>query len=594
MKWRTKKEIQKTELDKVFDYIDKDLLLSRICYELNIEKDKLYSYIDEEELKRLLCTILINRDINTKEKIDNLFNNIDECITDPHKLINANTATDIIEKYLRMDNSSIYIYGDYDVDGVISLFILTGVLQRLTTNKVIPIVPERINGYGLSMNFCESLVNSKNENDNILVLTVDNGITKKDEVKLLTDNNIEVIITDHHPSIEGQVPDCLVVDAHNSSINQDDTFKHLCGSGIAFKISQLVNERFNIFDMLNYTPYLAIATLADVMPLNNENMALIQYGLEIINSENCPKGILELKRVCGIDILTSTDILWSIAPMINACGRLGNTALASKLFFENDNAADIAKEIKSLNEKRKEITKEAVKEIKQMNFDDNKVCIIPTVKYPAGILGIIAGKVREEFNKPALVASATNDGHYHGSIRSREDINMIPLLKDMKDIGIIVDYGGHPGACVCTFDIDKIDEMNSYFNKNIMIEDSLLEVFSEEDRILDIDEEITIDHLNEVIYSIVNILPYDNRTYKNPVFALTDLKVVGYKLSKNNPNNIKFTLKEGKKKIEIWAWGFADKYINELGCPDTIHIAGEITKSFMGSYYTFNVIDIMA
>lgn len=589
MKWQTNKELD-TRIHDISSLIDKNKLIARLSYELNIDTKDLFNYITEEELYNLVGSILINRNIDNKVKIDSVLNNIETSITNPHDLVNAKLSADIITTYLKNPNAIIYVFGDYDCDGVNSLFVLVNVLNQLAQCEVVPILPQRSDGYGLNMKFCEYAINNKNNKD-VIVITVDNGITQIEQVKMLKDNGIEVIVTDHHPS-KDIVPDCIIVNPHNATIKQDDTFKHLCGCGIAFKVAQLIQENFNVYSMMEYTPNVAIATLSDVMPLNNENMALIQYGLEIINSDKCPKGLQLLKKAIKIDLITSKDILWSIAPMINACGRMGNTALASKLFFVTDTIEEDILEIIRTNDNRKNITKEAKASMNKMNFDNNNVCIIATNEYPGGILGIIAGKATEKFMKPAIVANESIDGLYHGSTRSYNNINMVELFQDMKSKGIIVDYGGHAEACVCTFSYDKIDDMNNYFNSAIIIEESNDNNISNED-ILNIDEIITLDHLSKVIYAIVNILPCNGKEYNNPTFALTDLQVVGYSLSKKNPENIKLTIKQGKKRQDIWAWGFGSKYIDELKCPSTIHIAGEITKSFMNDSYTLNVVDIM-
>ena len=593
MKWETNKSLDE-KIINVSSLLDKDKLIARICYTLGLTKNELLQRITENEIEKLVSCILINRNIDNQECVNALINDISVSITNPYDLVNAKASADLITEYLKNPNAVIYIFADYDCDGACSGYILADVLRKLTDNKVVLYYPERTEGYGININFCKSIVSDTSvASKDKLVITVDNGITKFKEVKYLKDNGIEVIVTDHHPSKEGETPNCLIVNPHNADVEQDNTFKHLCGAGVAFKVAQLIQENFDVYDMMNYTPYLALATLSDVMPLVDENIALIQYGLEIMNGTDCPKGIKILKEQTKIDVMTSKDILWTVAPMINACGRMGNTALASKLFFVTDTIKEDVIEIIKTNESRKTITKKAQAEISKMNFDDNEVCIVTTNKYPNGILGIIAGKVAENFCKPSIVATLTQDGLYHGSVRSFNSIDMVELFKDMKQQDLIVDYGGHSEACVCTFSLEQIDGMNKYFNDNITIVEDITGDMIGDEPILKIDEIITLDYFSEVIYAIVNLFPCDGRIYRNPTFALTDLKVIGYSLSKNNPENIKFTIKQGKQRQEIWAWGFGSKYIDELKCPSTIHIAGEITKSFMNGSYTFNVVDIM-
>lgn len=600
MKWKTNETITDQKVNQVINNIDKDLLIARICYALNITESELYQQITDDELNLLVASILINRGIETKEDIDKLFNNIGESILAPELLTNAQQAADIITEYCNDPHAYIYIYGDYDSDGVCSTYSFTSMLRRVVKGYINYHLPNRNEGYGLSLDWCKQIVEKHWHEDGayvdkVLVITVDNGITKHIEVEYLKNCGIEVIVTDHHTSKKEELPNCLIVNPNNKEVKQDNTYSHLCGCGVAFKVGQLVLRNFGIYDMMEYVPYLAIATLTDVMPLTNENVAFIQYGLEIMNSDNCPKGIQALKENKNIDVLTANDILWTVGPMINACGRMGDTELASKLFFLDEVAtpSEIVDRINKINERRKTLTKNAQKDIAKMNFDDHKVCIVPTNEYPSGIIGIIAGKVAEQFNKPAIIVSQTKDGLYHGSIRSANKIDMFALVKELYEIGLVESYGGHPEACVCAFSLDNLEAIQEFFdNKDYKTMDDIIENAQEET--ISIDEIISFNHLNEVVYTIVNMFPCDNRKYQNPTFALTDLKVLSYSTSKNNPNNIKFTVKEGKRKMEIWAWGFADKYINELECPEVIHMAGDITKSFMNGKYTLNVKDIMS
>lgn len=601
MKWETNKTITKEKVNEIINNIDKELLIARICYSLDITKEELYEQITEEELCLLISSILINRNIETKEDIDKLFNNIGESILEPELLTNAKEAADIITEYCNDPYAYIYVFGDYDCDGVLSTYLFVSILRRVVKGYLNYHLPNRNEGYGLAMEWCEKIAKQHWHEDTahidkVLVITVDNGITKHKEVEYLKNCGIEVIITDHHTSKKEELPKCLIVNPHNAEVKQDDTYKHLCGCGVAFKVGQLVLRNFNIYDMMEYTPYMAIATLTDVMPLTNENVSIIQYGLEVMNSDKCPLGIKALKENKKIDVLTANDILWTVGPMINACGRMGDTELASKLFFLDDIAtpSEIVERINKVNDSRKTLTKNAQKDIAKMNFDNHKVCIIPTNKYPSGIIGIIAGKVAEQFNKPAIIVSQTKDGLYHGSIRSANGINMFELVKELYELGLVESYGGHSEACVCSFKLENLEAIQEFFdnrNYSSTIDEAIDRLQGET---INIDEIISFNHLNKVVYAIVNMFPCDNRKYKKPTFALTDLKVVSYSTSKNNPNNIKFVVKEGKRQMEIWAWGFADKYINELECPEVIHIAGDITKSFMNGKYTLNVLDIMS
>lgn len=582
MKW------VKNNTNNIINSIDYDSIINRLSYALQINKSQLLKKINLDTIKSIVSNIVNNNKLD----IDFNINNIQKALTNPYDIINLEKAAIKISKYLNNKEASIFIYADYDCDGIMSAYILYSILKEIGCCNIYVYCPERKDGYGINIDFCNKVINLKN--NNILVITVDNGITKKDEIKLLQDNNIEVIITDHHPSKENETPNCLIVDPHNKDTEQDE-FKHLCGAELAFKLGQILKDIYNQLDIIKYTPYIALAILSDVMELNNENIALLQYGMEIINSNNCPPAIKSIMDLKQINILSYKDILWTITPIINACGRMNNTQIALDLFlYQYDyDITDIVKEIDNINENRKKLTKELIESFNMFDFSNDKVCILPLNNCPAGLLGILAGKAVEQFNKPSIVLSSIKDNIYHGSVRSFNNIDMVNLFKQMKNDNLIIDYAGHSEACVCTLDINKLTAINEFFNNNIS--DDLFIISEDIEKELNINSEITLDMINKYVYTLINLIPYDNKKYYNPIYELNNVQVKGYKISKNNSNNIMFTLKEKDKKktIDIWAWGFADKYLKDLKCPEYINIAGEISKNLFDNSYTLQIVDIM-
>ena len=587
MKWQ-RKIITPGKLNKISDSLDIDLIYQRIAYTIGCNKRQLTKYIYEKDVENILASILYNRNISS-DCIKSVLNNIAESITDPHSIINIDSAAEIIKKYLDNKDAVIFIYADYDCDGVMSGYILYTILKGLGKCNVYVYFPERRDDYGLSENFCRKVIEMNN--DNTLVITVDNGITKKEEINLLKKHNIEAVVTDHHPSIKNRTPDCLIVDPSNEE-NFQTEFTHLCSTEIAFKLGQVLKEMYNEYDMIKYTPYVALSILSDVMELNNENIALLQYGMEIINSKNCPPAIKALMNEANIDILSYKDILWTITPMINACGRLNSTKTIADLFlYQYDyDINEIAGEVNNINKKRKEITKDLVKTFDMFDFENDKACIIPLSDCPIGMVGILAGKAVSKYNKPSIVVNQVDGPIYKGSARSINNINIVELFKEMKELGLIIDYGGHPSACTCKFDINNLQMINSYLNSHR--DDTLLNTSEGQEEILNIDYEINLDMINKYIFTLINLFPYDNKKFSPPIFEIKNLQIAGYKISQKNPDNIMFTFKNKSKTVDIWAWGFADKYLNELGCPEYISVAGEITKSFMNKNYTLNIIDI--
>lgn len=542
----------------------------------------------------LMVNVLLSRGLS-KENIRIVMNEYHEAIIDPRLLTNAEEAAKVIASYCRNPKATIIVFGDYDADGVSSTFTMTSSLREVAVCTVEGYCPERKEGYGLSMEFAKKLVAAKFENP-VLVVTVDNGIACAEPVAYLQQHGIEVVVTDHHKAKTEGVPDCLIVDPHNHG--EPDTFKHLSGCGVAFKVAQLVQEQFGVYNMANYLFAVAIGTVADVMPMTLENVALVKYGLEQMNSEHCPKGIKAMKDYLGKDVLTSTDLGWEIGPRINACGRLGNIQLAKELFFLGDHSSDteveeIVNSIERINTERKNFTDKAKKMMEKTEVTDEPVFFMDVTGFPEGVVGIIANKAIEKHNKPVFLMAGEGN-LMTGSARSVGGLNLHEVLQPEQDLGNIVKWGGHEVAAGITIKREKFEELKANISRRVaelMPEPS--EGAEEIEEELLIDEFIEIIHLNESTLDLLNTVPYDNKVIPAPVFALCDVEVVSTSCSKNNPNNIKFTIKDGTGRTDLWAWGFADQY-EAMGSPKRLHIAGSVERNFMNKrQVTLKIVDVM-
>lgn len=598
MRWEVK-TIEQNKLNNISSKINAEFLADRLSYNLNITKDELNKYIDIENIRTLIAILLINREL--EDNVD-ILNKPQDYLINPNKLHNAIEAATRIYEYSQDKNATIYIYADYDADGLNAGYVMKKALQQVAKCSVILHYPNRVEGYGLSLDFCKAVVAEHGNQANVLIITVDNGITKYREVDYLNQHGIECIITDHHTSKKGEVPKCLVVDPHNHEVEQDDTFKHLSGCGVAFKVAQLVQELHGINDMYQYLPYVAISTITDVMPMHTENLAILQYGLDIINSKNCPLGIKEYKEQEGIDYMTCKDIGWTLGPMLNACGRMGDTELGAKLFFGEDGVPmrDIVTKIKSVNDKRKRETKKIVTILNNISDDDNKVFIWNIQKITPGIVGIIAGKAVERFNKPSIIVTSKNNGILHGSARSAQNINLMPIMAILHEEGLITEYGGHAEAVGIHFEENKTEALQQRLNELIVIEEveeEFPDLFSNEE-VLEIDEYLTLEHLNLVMLALSNILPVDGRQLKEPTFAIADCEVKSFKTYPSG--YMELTLKQGNTTLDMSAMGYAQKFctdiLPQLDGKDKmmVHIAGNITKHFKTKKYVLNIVDIVA
>lgn len=565
--------------------------------ENNKDIDELHLLLNAD---KTLLKILFNRGF-TKEKIIKLFKSPNDYIIPPEKLKNANEVAERIKFHIK-NNSHIYIFADYDADGLNSGYIMHNVIKNIIGKErsksiIESYYPNRSEGFGLSIDFCNKVIKNKDDKD-ILVITVDNGISKIDEVNLLKNNNIDVIITDHHESLE-EVPDCLICDPHNYFIEQDDTFKHLCGAGVAFKICELLQKKFNLYNMYKYTVNLAIATIADVMPLSDENIVMILYGIYIMNSKDCPLWIKELKEYLSIKTINPINIGWDIAPRLNAGGRMDKIELCYQLLFEEErnNIKDILCEIEKLNDIKKYIVREKVKEIN----DTNSFFIIKIYDdIPIGLAGIIASKIVEKYNKPAIVGIIDNE-ICKCSARSIQGIDILEFLKYELSINNIISYGGHKEACGLAFEYNKLDDLLYSLNSNmkkiidntLKKEKMLIDDMSQEERIL-IDDEKELKKINEDTYNTIYQIPYNSKEIPKPIFLFKDCKVISALETKNNKDNLWLTIKQdnNKEKLKIWYQNGTQKY-KSIKCPKTIDIVGYIEKDFINkNKYTLKIIDI--
>lgn len=549
-----------------------------------------------ENVSELLAQVLANKDIDI-ETVNSLINEpvekfiqIQDEYVKPENLI---LAAETIKLYAENKNAEIWIFADYDTDGLTSGYIMTDFLRKVTNNPVYVYYPEKQEGYGLSMPFCKDLLDHKKAcKKDLLVVTVDNGTSCNTEVDFLKNNDIEVIITDHHQPKES-LPNCVI---YNPQIFKDtDAGKELAGCGVAFKVIHEV-ERLMGFDdytvTAHYMPYVAIGTIADMMPMRGENPYFVRMGFNAIaydqDNEFAPLKVWKDKLGIQGDTFTPKDVSWTIAPRLNSCGRMGDITKGASILFstDEDTVIDMAIEIDKLDKKRKNYTKKVFEDIKKNDdqFTDRAVCTFDCTGYPAGIAGSVANKMLETYSKPSFVFSLVGD-NYVGSARSFESMPLTDLMKKELAEGNILTYGGHKQACGFEFGKDKLtDLVNSL---DIAIRNASAVVEGDTEPTIDIDACINLDDVNRVNYEQLANYVFGGE----PIFAFKNLKVTEVKYSKNNPSNVCFKIAYRKYGFDIWAWGMADLY-KEIGSPKTIDIAGNIDANFMSpGKYTVRVLD---
>ena len=569
--------------------------------------------IDNKDIKRLavkykttekIIKLLLNRGYK-EEELGKYIQKDDYYVAPFDSITNCTEAATIIKSYLEDDEATIYTFGDYDVDGVMSRNTVEGIFLAIKESIDSKVTlkyktPNRVEGYGLGMEWCKKPFPRKTTK-RILVITVDNGITKKEEVAYLQSKGVEVIITDHHAPKKGQVPDCLIVDPWLNDLN-DDNALGLCGAAVAYKICgrllELYEDDSNF--ILNYLPNAAIATITDMMPATQENIGLVSYGLWLIKNGYASEAINHYKAYVNKEI-TVKDIAFEIGPQINACGRMGNIELATNFMFatDEDELEYFYNEMINLNEERKVLEKKIVENIFAQDFS-NDLMVIVNVPELGGLGGTVASKVVEHFRKPCILLSG-NGEILHGSARSFGGVSLHALFSNEVKKGNIIDFGGHHAAAGITVRADKIDDLRKSINHtlaSLILELSNEEVI-EKEPVIEVDDII---NLKDITRS--TIAPYSELVFfgdfKEPVFALMNLDVIEARSSSNNPDHLCLNLQDSTVKAvknrygklvgkELWIWNKMPAY-KEIGEPKKVNLIGKIVPDFRNpKYYSFEV-----
>lgn len=431
------------------------------------EKNKLAKYYN---INRHIIDILFNRGYDTKEKIDKFLNPSIKDIHDPFLLKDMDRAVARIKK--AMDKKEkVLVFGDYDVDGVSA----SSILIKYFASKdffVDYYLPNRyIDGYGLT---CEVLDKIKEKYNPSLIITVDCGISCYKEVEYAKTIGIEIIVTDHH-DIPEILPDTIVVNAKLP--NQKYPFSQLCGTGVAFKLVQAMS---GLNEAKKYLGICAVATIADIVPLVDENRAIVTLGLKDLEN-NLPLGLKMLIKDNKLSYnLTASDIAFRLSPKINAAGRMGDPTVALRLYIKEDKKV-LTKTIETLNEQNQErqslcniVYEDAIKMIHKINFSKYRAIVLYSKNWDSGILGIVSAKIASEFNKPTILFSEVGD-ELKGSARSINDIDICSTIANIKEV--VEAFGGHKMAAGLTIKTKQynnfIRSLNESLEKNYKPEDFL-------------------------------------------------------------------------------------------------------------------------
>jgi len=475
---------------------------------------------------------------------------------DPYLLKDMNKAVERILKAIH-SRESVTIFGDYDVDGVVSTALMVKLFQKINfpVNYILP--KRQTDGYGLKPEGIKKAEDLKTD----LLITVDNGITSVEAVESANSSGIDVVILDHHGQ-EGDLPNAVAV-VNPNQIGCNYPFKGLCGAGVVYKLFHALGEKiFNVNDfknfMLMHLDLVALATIADVVPLKDENYALVKFGLKSLMKTLRP-GIVELKRSSGLlnKEITPTAVGFYLAPRINVAGRLRSPDIAVDLLLSDsrEKAFELAGLLNNLNTQRQKLQEicinQALSMVQEDGIKNNCAYLITGEDWDAGLIGIISGRLKDIFNRPVIVFTRDIDGNYVGSARSTENFHITEALSIFSHL--YETYGGHQKAAGLTIREKNLPEFIQEFtaHANSVLKDEDLKSN------LIIDTLIVPEQLNKQLVKIIqDIGPYGEGN-PEPVLIMNKTRLRDiFPMSKGR--HIKLIFEASGRDFEAVWWGRGD------------------------------------
>ncbi len=469
-----------------------------------------------------------------------LYGTLDD-LYDPRQMKGMETAAGIIEKKL-IEGKKIRIIGDYDIDGVCSTYILLKGFHRAAGNGQIDYeIPDRIrDGYGIN----ESIIRQAAEDGIDTLVTCDNGIAALKEISIAKQLGMTVVVTDHHEvpvDAYGQIlpPADAVVDPKQDG--ETYPYHEICGAVVAWKLINVIYDDLGIpeHEWMELLEFAAIATVGDVMKLQDENRLIVKYGLKKIGStKNTGLRMLVEKNNLDINNLSAYHIGFVIGPCLNAGGRLKSAKVALRMLLEQDpdRVSGLADELKELNDVRKDMTAkgetEAIEQVERFYMSD-KVLVVFLPECHESLAGIIAGRLREHFHKPSFVLTR-GEQSAKGSGRSIEAYHMYQGLCEVSDL--LVKFGGHPMAAGLSIEESDIDEFRRRLNENAKLteDDFVPQIW--------IDVPMPFEYVNEKIVDELKGLEPFGQGNEKPLFAQKSLTIRNVRVLGKNRNVVKMNL----------------------------------------------------
>ena len=523
----------------------------------------------------VIARLIRNRDIQDMKEIRSyLYGTLAE-IPSPWKLKDMERAVQILQKKITQ-KKKIRIIGDYDIDGVTATCILLKGLKRLGAN-VDTYIPDRVkDGYGMH----EQLIDKALEDGIDTILTCDNGIAAAAEIEYAKKEGLTVIVTDHHdiPFRDTEDGRIWIIPKADAVVNpkQNDCLypnKNICGTVVAWKLIWALYERLGIDsdEIWDFLELAAIATVGDVMDLQGENRIIVKEGLKKLSSTSFEglKALICVNNLEGAEI-TAYHVGFVIGPCINASGRLDTAARSLELLLADnmEDAMKLADDLYDLNQSRKAMTEQgkeqAIQSIEENNLGKDRVLVVYLPDCHESLAGIIAGRIREAYNKPVFVLTKGADG-VKGSGRSIEAYSMYEELVKCSDL--LTQFGGHPMAAGLSMEEKNVELFRRRLNDNCTL--------TEQDLIpkIMIDVPMPISYLSKKLTEQLKVLEPFGKGNSKPLFAQKNLRAVGIRVFGRNRNVAKMLLiDENGIKMDAVYFGEAQEFVDFVQAHDTISV----------------------
>ena len=509
----------------------------------------------------IIKNLLKNRGIESDEDIIEFLSDKPQKTYDPFLLPDMEAGVDLILSEIQK-KSNIWIYGDYDADGITSTSLMMSVLGRLTDKeKLNYYIPSRFEeGYGLNKDAIEYIAS---QGCNLLI-TVDCGSVSYDEVEYAKSLGLKVLVTDHH-NITDVMADCLLINPKHP--NSEYPFKELSGCGVAFKVAQALQQKSGLPKQVltEVLDLVAVGTVGDIMPLVDENRTMVKFGLKVLNLGK-RHGLAKLMEGTSLHIgkISSENLSFVIVPHLNASGRIEDASQAVELLLGKCGESrmdEIVVDIIKKNQIRKKLQGDLFKLCQsQLDKDDlEDLILIHAEDAHEGIAGIVAGKLKETYYRPSIIVTTTGSegDELKGTGRSIDGVNLYELLKTQEDL--FLKFGGHAGACGFSLKKENLEALRKgLLEEMIKIRQKSPDIFVKKYNIeLDID---TSDITYDLVSQLELLAPFGNKNPK-PLVVCKDVIISDERYMGNEMQHLRFTaMSDSGKKVQCVLFGRAQEY----------------------------------